>query len=124
MRVTILIDRRSVVPLARQVYERWRHGILAGRFRGGDKVPSTRELADTLAISRATATAAYDQLVAEGYFETVRGAGTYVCRELPDVAPAGRQPSSRRAQGARSVQTVPVRLSRYGARLQPDRPRR
>ena len=58
MRVPIIVDRGSDVPLHRQVYERWRDGILARRFHGGDKVPSTRELAGALGVSRATVTAA------------------------------------------------------------------
>jgi len=122
MRVPILSDRTSAQPLNRQIYERWRDGILSGRFRGGDKVPSTRELAGGLEVSRATITAAYDQLVAEGYFETLRGAGTFVCRELPDASMISRRSAGLRAS-ARHVRTAPVRLSRYGRRLQPDRPR-
>ena len=123
----MVIDRGShAPPLNRQIYERWRDGILAARFRGGDKVPSTRELADALSVSRATVTAAYDQLVAEGYFETTRGAGTFVCRELPDTPILGHQIASRRTPSrvsAGGARTIPVRLSRYGQRLQPDRRR-
>lgn len=59
-------------------------------------MPSTRELAATLGVSRATVTAAYEQLVAEGYLDGHRGSGTFVSRELPDrtvrrMAPAGRR---------------------------------
>ncbi|MDE3164746.1 MAG: PLP-dependent aminotransferase family protein, partial [Acidobacteriota bacterium] len=62
-----------------------------GRFRGGGRVPSTRDLARTLGVSRATVTAAYEQLIAEGYLEAVRGSGTFVSRELPDdLLRAGR----------------------------------
>src|SRR5215470_9478917 len=72
------------LPLHRQIYDEWRQGILSGRFRGGDRVPSTRELAETLGVARATVTTAYDQLIAEGYLESARGSGTFVCRQLPD----------------------------------------
>ena len=84
MRIAMSIDRGSSSPLHRQIYEEWRAGILSGRFRNGERVPSTRDLAFSLDVARATVTAAYDQLIAEGYFETARGSGTFVCRLLPE----------------------------------------
>jgi len=101
------------VPLHRQIYDEWRRGILAGRFTPGDRMPSTRELASALRVSRATVSAAYDQLVAEGYLDGRRGSGTFVCRELPDVTVA---------RGARAPArlTMPsVRLSAFLERLGP-----
>src|SRR4051794_26459289 len=112
MRVAITIDPSSGIPLHRQVYEEWRQGILSGRFRRGERVPSTRELAVTLAVARTTVSAAYEQLVAEGYLDSVRGSGTFVCRELPDELLRPR-----RAPAPRSTAETPVRLSRYGAGL-------
>ena len=74
MRAAIAVDPDSLVPLQKQIYQEWRRGILGGRFRGADRVPSTRDLARTLGVARSTVTAAYDQLIAEGYLEasTVR----------------------------------------------------
>lgn len=127
MRIPIVLDRTSSQPLNRQIYERWRDGILSGRFRGGDKVPSTRELAAALELSRATVSAAYDQLVAEGYFDATHGSGTFVCRELPDTPVAGPRTSGPRTvslrASARTARAAAVRLSQYGKRLQPERPR-
>ena len=104
------------VPLHRQVYDELRRGILSGRFRPGDRAPSTRELAAMLRVSRATVTAAYDQLVAEGYLDGHRGSGTFVCRELPDRALQPRRPDATRAPGAE------IRLSGYVTRLGPRAP--
>ena len=70
MRTSIVIDRRQAAPLHRQIYEQWRAGILGGRFAPGDRMPSTRELAVALKVSRATVATAYDQLMAEGYLDT------------------------------------------------------
>ena len=84
MRVAFQLDPAADLPLHRQIYEEWRQGILNGRFRRGERVPSTRDLALTLQVARTTVTAAYGQLVAEGYLDSVRGSGTFVCRELPD----------------------------------------
>jgi GntR family transcriptional regulator/MocR family aminotransferase len=80
LRTPITVDRRRPVPLHRQIYDEWRRGILAGRFRPGDRMPSTRELAAALGVCRATVTAAYDQLVAEGYLNGHHGSGTFVSR--------------------------------------------
>ncbi len=51
---------------------------------GGQKLPSTRDLADELQISRNTVLNAYEQLAAEGYLESVQGGGTYVTTVLPE----------------------------------------
>ena len=115
MQVPVVINRSSPIPLHRQIYERWRDGILDRRFGPGDRVPSTRELASALGVSRATATAAYEQLAAEGYFETAAGSGTFICGELPDA------PVEARTAGRRGLATPPVRLSAFGRRL-PEAP--
>jgi GntR family transcriptional regulator/MocR family aminotransferase len=114
MEAPIVVSRTSVIPLHRQIYEEWRRGILTGRFGPGERVPSTRELAAALAVSRTTVTAAYDQLTAEGYFESERGSGTFVSRDLPDEA---LRPGKTREGSA--IAARPVRLSQYGKRLAP-----
>jgi GntR family transcriptional regulator / MocR family aminotransferase len=99
------------VSLQRQVYEEWRGGILSGRFRSGDRVPSTRELAATLGIARATVAAAYEQLVAEGYLEAARGSGTFVCRRLPEELLRARHTSV-----TRPGPPPAIRLSKFGVK--------
>jgi len=102
------------MPLHRQVYEQIRTAVLTGRVRSHQKLPASRQLAQSLGISRTTVVQSYDQLISEGYLETKRGAGTFVCAQVPDalLTPA----------------TVPVRpvainradigsLSAYGQRL-------
>jgi DNA-binding GntR family transcriptional regulator len=48
------------------------------RLAPGSKLPSIRDLAKTLNISRFTVVEAYDRLVAMGYLQSRRGAGFYV----------------------------------------------
>jgi len=84
MEFAIALDVESNVPLHRQVYEAFRQLILAGKLSPKQRLPSTRTLAKSLAISRATAVQSYEQLISEGYLQTVGGAGTYVCDRLPE----------------------------------------
>jgi GntR family transcriptional regulator / MocR family aminotransferase len=65
-------------PLFRQVYLGLRKAILSGAFQGRGKLPSTRELAQQLGVSRTVVLLAYDQLLAEGFTEGHSGSGTYV----------------------------------------------
>jgi GntR family transcriptional regulator / MocR family aminotransferase len=111
----ILLDPASAAPLHRQIYDQWRQGILTGRFRRAERVPSTRELSTALEVSRSTVTQAYDQLIAEGYLESTQGSGTFVCRELPDEL---LRPKLKHVP---KDETIPaIRLSRYGAGLNED----
>lgn len=115
MHFATVLNRTLSSPLQRQIYQQWREAILAGRFRAGERVPSTRELAASLSVSRGTVSEAWEQLIAEGYLETVQGSGTFVCRELPD-----RLALSQPVQSSKAPGEVKVRLSRYGAGLTED----
>src|SRR5260370_22610797 len=74
---------RTKTPMYRQLYDWFRRAILDGQMRPGQRVPSTRGLAAELKISRIPVLNAYEQLLAEGYFETFVGAGTCVARSIP-----------------------------------------
>ena len=84
MDLIIQLDEASHRPLHRQVYSELRRAILTGRVTPGQRIPSTRALAQRLGISRATVTLGYEQLTSEGYLEAVQGSGTCVCRQLSD----------------------------------------
>ncbi|WP_426411686.1 PLP-dependent aminotransferase family protein [Bradyrhizobium ganzhouense] len=93
---------------ARQVYEALKAQIEDGVYRPRDQLPSTRALAAEFGASRTTITAAYDQLLAEGFIETRQG--RRAC-----VAPALRSGSLSRAGGKQAQRTA--RLSAFGRRL-------
>jgi GntR family transcriptional regulator/MocR family aminotransferase len=120
MRVPLVIDRRSATPLHRQIYDAWRQAVLTGRWRGGERAPSTRELSAALSVSRATVNAAYEQLTAEGYFEATHGSGTFVCRDLPQVPARPHRSTSRSPHGAAARPSL--RLSAYATHLHADPP--
>ena len=77
------ISRQSK-PLHRQIYERLRCTILSGQLQAGQRLPSTRTLASELAVSRNTASWAYEQLFAEGYLQSKVGQGTTVASQIPE----------------------------------------
>jgi GntR family transcriptional regulator / MocR family aminotransferase len=72
------IDRTSEIPLIKQVYNQIRSLILRGAMKSGDKLPSTRDLASNLNVSRNVILEAYDLLIAEGYIISSLGSGTYI----------------------------------------------
>jgi len=117
MALAINIEPASPIAIHRQIYEAWRRGILSGRFAAGDRLPSTRELAVTLAVSRSTVSQAYEQLISEGYLQAARGSGTFVCRELPD-----RSLHAQVAVKLTPHRAAPPPLSRYGSGLSDDYP--
>ncbi len=81
----IHVDRQADAPLHRQVYESYRQAILSGQLRHGAKLPSTRELARELGLSRNTVMTAFEQLLAEGYLDGKIGSGTYVSGQVPEA---------------------------------------
>src|ERR1700677_5035552 len=80
----IALDDRAKIAMYRQLYDWFRSAIISGQMRPGQRVPSTRSLAAELKISRISVLNAYEQLLAEGYFETFVGAGTCVAGSIPD----------------------------------------
>ena len=79
---------RSAGALSRQLYDGLRDAILAGQFRAGTRLPSTRALAASLGVSRNTVHTAFEQLILEGLLEGKQGAGTFVA-EVPCRIPFG-----------------------------------
>lgn len=59
-------------------------GILSGRFRRGEKLPSSRKLAQHLGVSRITVTLAYTELLANDYLTSRGRSGYYVSDDAPE----------------------------------------
>lgn len=74
------------LPVYRQIYQRYRDSITAGRLVAGDRVPSVRALAAELNLARGTVEAAYQMLIAEGYLIPRGPAGTVVAPQLNEVS--------------------------------------
>ena len=86
------IDRASSAPVFRQIYLQLRSAILSGTLRPSTRLPSTRELASRLGVSRSAVVSAFEQLLAEGYAVGKTGAGTFIASGFPEpFAPAARR---------------------------------
>jgi len=85
------LDRASREPLHAQLARALRLSIQTGDLPAGATLPSTRALAESLAVSRNTVVTAYDELAAEGRIAGCRGSATVVSA----APPARRTPDFR-----------------------------
>ncbi|MEU1054066.1 PLP-dependent aminotransferase family protein [Streptomyces sp. NPDC005876] len=67
-----------------------RDAVRSGRLAPGTRLPSSRDLAADLGVSRGLITQAYEQLTAEGYLRSGRGAGTWVGDAVRAARPRAR----------------------------------
>src|SRR5690242_14386352 len=82
-------DRDSGQPLRSQLETGLREAIRSGRLHVGERLPSSRELARELSISRGLVQECYSQLLAEGYLTSQVGSATRVASgAVPLSAPA------------------------------------
>jgi GntR family transcriptional regulator/MocR family aminotransferase len=97
------VDRSAAAPVFRQIYLQLRSAILSGALRPATKLPSTRELATQLGVSRSAVVAAFEQLLAEGYASGRTGAGTYIASNLPEPFAAVHRRKQRSASTAKAA---------------------
>src|SRR5216684_8226315 len=83
LELSLVADRGHPGPLTSQVAGQLRDAMADGRLATGERLPSTRMLADLLGVSRTVVTGAYAQLFAEGWVEGRHGSGTYVAVGAP-----------------------------------------
>ncbi|MDD3340563.1 MAG: PLP-dependent aminotransferase family protein, partial [Lachnospiraceae bacterium] len=77
--LTIVLESKGKTPLYEQIYEYLKREMLEGNITPGERLPSTRSLAVHLQVSRSTIDLAYEQLLAEGYLESIPCKGYYAC---------------------------------------------
>lgn len=94
MDLIIPLNSNTGQPMYEQIYEYLKGEIRQGHLASGTKLPSTRALAENLKVSRSTTQMAYEQLVAEGYIETIPCKGYFV----------------QKIEGLVDVERVPVQL--------------
>ncbi|MBN3761718.1 PLP-dependent aminotransferase family protein [Burkholderia sp. Ac-20365] len=109
MEIHISVEGRH--DLAGQIYRQLRAGIIEGRLAGNTQLPSTRDLATQLGVSRKTTLDVFERLLAEGFLHAKPGSGTFVAEGFQRL-PAEKPAHARAAQDA----TEPTSSS---ARAQP-----
>jgi GntR family transcriptional regulator / MocR family aminotransferase len=95
---------RAGGALTSQLAAQLREALADGRLATGERLPSTRALADLLGVSRTVVTGAYAQLFAEGWIEGRHGSGTYVAegtQGVPGPAAGRGRAQSGGGRGAR-----------------------
>ncbi|MBN2542144.1 PLP-dependent aminotransferase family protein [bacterium] len=79
------VNKRSEIPLFKQVFERIKELIEQGVLKPGDKLPSSRDMAVHLGVHRSTVYKAYEELWAFGYIDSRPGSYSIV-REREELA--------------------------------------
>ncbi|QDM31804.1 PLP-dependent aminotransferase family protein [Tardiphaga sp. vice352] len=105
-----LIDvERGDVTLTRQLYDQLRATMLSGAWPPGHRLPSSRELARQLGLSRNTVSGVIDQLAMEGYLDVAQGRRPTVTATNASKLVGGRTIARQSAK--------PLHASRWGERL-------
>jgi GntR family transcriptional regulator/MocR family aminotransferase len=104
----VRLDRSAREPLRSQLETGLREAIRGGRLRAGERLPSSRELARELGVSRGMVQECYGQLLAEGYLTSRTGSATRVA-DLTGQQPSAQQPGAQPAAGQSTA--IPAVLS-------------
>ncbi|HEU0275043.1 MAG TPA: PLP-dependent aminotransferase family protein [Candidatus Udaeobacter sp.] len=97
----IRLDRASDEPLHEQLYRQVRDELVSATFNNNSsRLPSSRELAADLKVSRFTVNVAFSRLHSEGYLQSKIGSGTFVAEQLPEsflsARTVGQEPRTER----------------------------
>ncbi len=114
---TFFLDSDAQGTLQAQIQQMIAQGILSGRFRKGEKLPSSRRLADHLGVSRITVTLAYTELQANDYLSARDRSGYYVSENAPEPPEfSARHPRQDRIDWSRALGR------RFTGGVTPDKP--
>jgi GntR family transcriptional regulator/MocR family aminotransferase len=81
----IQVDRKSSLTLYIQVCNRFIALITNGTLRPSDLLPSSRILAALIGINRHTVRLAYEELISQGWAESIERKGIFVLSKLPEL---------------------------------------
>ncbi|MFN3581553.1 MAG: PLP-dependent aminotransferase family protein [Pseudomonas sp.] len=102
------IQLDSARPLQHQLYQQIAQRVIQRRYLPGSRLPSSRQLAADLGISRNTVNAVYDQLKAEGFLQSLAGKGVFVHADInADLLQHDRR-SNRAASPGEALPPIPV----------------
>lgn len=106
-RTLIEVDRTSEEPLYQQVRRAIEHGIAVGTFDPVHRLPSSRELAEQLDVSRNTINLAYQELIAEGFVDSQERRGLFINSEMRRHCRAEEHGTTPRIDWSRRIRRSP-----------------
>lgn len=122
---SIRIDREAGATISTQICAALRKMIFAGALSVGERLPSSRTLAEELGVSRTTINHVFDRLTEEGLIESRTGAGSFVCSELGNHLPRLPAPTTemraRRHKSLRLARCMDQALEHFGHRIPHER---
>ncbi|MDR1447304.1 MAG: GntR family transcriptional regulator [Treponema sp.] len=83
--INFSLDPANGAPIYRQIIQQIEYGILSGRMKSGDRLPTIRSLAVNLKINPNTIAKAYNELEIKGILATQVGSGTYISDKKPGL---------------------------------------
>ncbi len=115
MELVLKLERTTGLPLYKQVSEAIRDAIENGRLKPGQSLPSTRDLAQSLKVARLTIRRSYEDLISQGYAQSVTGSGTFVVERIPTQENDERVKDRLRKGNAHKIKPT---LSQYAGRIE------
>ena len=114
-----MILQRLGMPIYLQVKSYILEKIKAGDYKPGNKLPTERELAQELGISRNTVSAAYKELLLEGTLEARQGRGTFLRNQSEEGGSSGATEvsGSKRERVLRVIDTAMAKAIEIGFTL-------
>lgn len=91
MSLKLKLEENSDSPLYQQIVERIQKAVYSGKLPQGYQLPTVRELAQEMGISRGTIKHAYDQLEHLGLVEMIQGKGTFILGQNDDDAASRKE---------------------------------
>ncbi|NCF61577.1 MAG: aminotransferase class I/II-fold pyridoxal phosphate-dependent enzyme, partial [Gammaproteobacteria bacterium] len=94
----IYLDPDSGLSLQNQIRQKLVDSIMSGTFPPGQRLPSSRRLAEQLGVSRNTVVLAYEQLVEEGFLDSRERSGIYVSEDVLEGRVGFQRPPASRLE--------------------------
>ena len=114
------IDRDAEASLTAQIAERLQHAIDTGDLAPGEKLPTTRALAEQAGVNHLTAVRVYRRLAEQGYVTASVGRGTFVRAVPPALGPRSHRLADRRPAGAAASYPHEMFAATYRIPSDPD----
>jgi DNA-binding transcriptional MocR family regulator len=109
--MNLSIDKQGTIPVYEQIRIQIEELVSEGLLAAGTRIPSVRQLALSLGLSKNTVSVAYEELAARHIIETKPGSGTFICAR-PEVA-TGQNLSRRQEMNGDLADFPPMRWESY-----------